>query len=92
MSSSIAGLHWLARVPLIALLRAYRIAVSPLIGNVCRFEPSCSVYAEQAIRRFGAWKGTYLTTLRLLRCHPFAKGGLDPVPPAASIPPRRRFT
>ena len=92
MTSTTATLQRLGRAPLIGLLRAYRFAVSPAIGNVCRFEPSCSVYAEQAIHRFGVCKGSYLAVRRLLRCHPFAKGGLDPVPPAATFTSRARLT
>src|SRR5262249_2105418 len=61
-------------------LRAYRAAVSPAIGPVCRYEPACSVYAQQAIERFGVARGLFLAARRVLRCHPFARGGLDPVP------------
>ncbi|MGF1527725.1 MAG: membrane protein insertion efficiency factor YidD [Candidatus Competibacterales bacterium] len=53
---------------------------SPLQGNRCRFEPSCSAYALEALRRFGVWRGGALTLWRLLRCHPFCPGGYDPVP------------
>ena len=70
----------LGRAPLLGLLRGYRLAISPAIGPACRFEPTCSVYAEEAIVRYGACKGSYLALRRLLRCHPFARGGLDPVP------------
>lgn len=62
------------------LLRAYKLFISPLLGQTCRFYPSCSSYSMQAIERFGFFKGGYLTTRRLLRCHPFNPGGLDPVP------------
>jgi putative membrane protein insertion efficiency factor len=62
------------------LFRAYRVAISPAIGNVCRFEPSCSHYAEEAIERFGLRRGMLLALWRILRCHPFAHAGLDPVP------------
>jgi putative membrane protein insertion efficiency factor len=65
---------------LIFLIRGYRYLISPLLGPHCRFEPSCSVYAMQAIRRFGAVHGTGLAVLRLLRCHPLHAGGFDPVP------------
>ncbi|MGB9428449.1 MAG: membrane protein insertion efficiency factor YidD [Gammaproteobacteria bacterium] len=65
---------------LIFLIRGYRYFVSPLLGPHCRFEPSCSAYAMQAIRRFGALCGTGLAVLRLLRCHPLHSGGFDPVP------------
>jgi uncharacterized protein len=62
------------------LLRAYKLFLSPLLGQTCRFSPSCSSYSMQAIERFGFFKGGYLTTRRLLRCHPFNSGGLDPIP------------
>jgi hypothetical protein len=92
MISMPTRLERLGRAPVVGLLRAYRLAISPAIGNACRFEPSCSVYAEQAILRFGVVKGSYLAGRRLLRCHPFAPGGLDPVPPAAPRPARARGT
>ncbi|PLZ02031.1 membrane protein insertion efficiency factor YidD [Burkholderia sp. WAC0059] len=67
---------------LIALLRFYKLAVSPLLGNRCRFYPSCSDYAREAIQYHGAARGTYLAAKRLCRCHPFSAGGIDLVPPA----------
>ncbi len=68
-----------------ALFRFWRNAMAPAIGPVCRFEPSCSHYAEEAIGRFGLMKGGALTVWRLLRCQPFARGGLDPVPGDAPV-------
>lgn len=65
---------------LIALLKAYRVVISPLYGNVCRYYPSCSAYALQAVQTHGAGRGTWLATKRLLSCHPWARGGYDPVP------------
>jgi len=65
---------------LLLLVEAYRVALSPLLGGHCRFWPSCSAYAEEAIRRHGAIRGTQLAVRRLLRCHPFHAGGIDPVP------------
>ncbi|MBA01642.1 MAG: membrane protein insertion efficiency factor YidD [Chloroflexi bacterium] len=65
---------------LIGLIRIYQLAVSPLLGPSCRYSPTCSSYAHTAINRFGAIKGIFFTTRRLLRCHPFSAGGLDPVP------------
>lgn len=62
------------------LIRAYRLALSPVLGGFCRFVPSCSVYAEEAVQRHGLWRGSRLALRRLLRCHPFNPGGLDPVP------------
>jgi putative membrane protein insertion efficiency factor len=63
-------------------LRAYRFFLSPWLGTACRFEPTCSNYALQALEQRGAAIGTYLALRRVLRCHPWCAGGLDPVPPA----------
>ena len=68
------------RRALIALVRGYRFALKPWLGNACRFEPSCSAYALQALQRHGAAAGTVLTAARLARCHPWCAGGHDPVP------------
>ena len=65
---------------LIWLLKAYRLVISPLYGNVCRYYPSCSAYALRAVEVHGAVKGSWLAARRLLRCHPWALGGYDPVP------------
>jgi hypothetical protein len=65
---------------LIALLAVYRRLVSPLLGNACRFEPSCSRYAAEAIERHGALRGSWLAVRRVGCCHPFHAGGFDPVP------------
>lgn len=65
---------------LIALIRGYRYVVSGLFGHCCRFEPSCSLYAIEAIKREGCIKGCWLMLKRLSRCHPFHKGGIDPLP------------
>ena len=65
---------------LLLLLRAYRITLGRLIPPACRFHPSCSGYAMEAIEKHGALKGTMLTLARLVRCHPFHPGGFDPVP------------
>jgi uncharacterized protein len=67
---------------LVALISAYRKVVSPLLGARCRFYPSCSAYAAEAISVHGAGRGTWLAFRRLGKCHPFHPGGLDPVPPA----------
>jgi putative membrane protein insertion efficiency factor len=82
MRSSLTKLDALGKAPLVALLRVYRYAISPALGPACRFEPTCSIYAQEAIERFGAWKGSALALRRILRCHPFASAGQDPVPPA----------
>ncbi|MEW6039103.1 membrane protein insertion efficiency factor YidD [Methylococcus sp. ANG] len=65
---------------LIALIRLYQYLLSPWIGHHCRFFPTCSNYAIDAIERFGAMRGAYLTIRRLLKCHPWHHGGIDPVP------------
>src|SRR5690606_2841811 len=65
---------------LVALIRLYQIALSPLLGAHCRFTPTCSNYAIDAIRKHGALVGTGYTIWRLLRCQPFCRGGYDPVP------------
>lgn len=64
---------------LLALIRFYRAAISPLLGANCRFIPTCSAYAMQAIEKYGAWKGGLMALRRILRCNPFCKGGYDPV-------------
>ena len=65
---------------LVALVRGYRLLLSPWLGSACRFEPTCSVYALQALERHGAGWGSYLTAARLVRCQPWCAGGHDPVP------------
>ena len=65
---------------LLLLIEVYRVTLAPLIGGFCRYTPSCSVYAEEAIRLHGAIRGARLAGRRLLRCHPFHPGGFDPVP------------
>ena len=71
---------------LILLLRGYRRVLSPLLGQRCRFYPTCSAYCIDAIRVHGVVKGLGLTGLRVLKCQPFHPGGLDPVPPARGWP------
>lgn len=68
---------------LIAIIRVYQWTLSPLLPNCCRFEPTCSRYAVEALRLHGFWRGSWLTCRRLLRCQPFCRGGFDPVPPPA---------
>jgi putative membrane protein insertion efficiency factor len=65
---------------ILAALRTYRTLVSPVLGPRCRFYPSCSQYAEIAVQRHGALKGSWLSARRLARCHPWNPGGVDPVP------------
>jgi putative membrane protein insertion efficiency factor len=67
---------------LLVLISAYRVLLSPLLGASCRFYPTCSTYAIEAIETHGAARGTWLAVKRILRCHPWHPGGFDPVPPA----------
>jgi hypothetical protein len=83
-------MRWL----LIVALKAYRRVISPLYGDVCRYYPSCSAYALEAVEAHGAARGSWLAVRRVGRCHPWAAGGVDPVPeefswrhsPAAALP------
>lgn len=68
------------------LIRGYQLAISPLFGPSCRFHPSCSHYAIEAIDSHGAGRGLWLSVRRIARCHPWCEGGHDPVPPRAFKP------
>jgi putative membrane protein insertion efficiency factor len=70
---------------LLAVLRGYQRFVSPLLGQRCRFAPTCSAYAVQAVSAHGAARGSWLAVRRIARCHPFNPGGHDPVPPTRSL-------
>ena len=72
-------MRWPSRLAT-ALLRIYKRWISPLFPRACRFEPTCSVYAREAIERYGILRGGGLAVKRVARCHPFHRGGLDPVP------------
>lgn len=74
-----------ARMVLLAAIRLYRLTLSGWLGGQCRFSPTCSRYAEEAIRSLGATRGVFLATRRVLRCNPFGRGGLDPVPQPRSV-------
>lgn len=76
-------MRWLASLPkrvLLWLIRFYRAALSPMHPACCRFTPTCSQYALEAVEKYGALKGGWLALRRILRCNPFCKGGYDPVP------------
>ncbi|WP_395106558.1 membrane protein insertion efficiency factor YidD [Actinomadura sp. SCN-SB] len=77
----------LAARALILLVRAYRRFLSPLLGQQCRFQPTCSAYGLEALQVHGALRGSWLTVRRIGRCHPFNRGGYDPVPPAKGVAP-----
>ena len=68
------------RKVMLGMIRFYRGAISPYTPAACRYTPTCSAYAQEAIEKYGARKGGYLAAKRILRCHPFHKGGYDPVP------------
>ena len=74
--------HDLLRAGAIGVVRGYQLFVSPWLGPRCRFYPSCSHYACEALQSHGLLGGSWLTLRRLARCHPFCEGGVDPVPPA----------
>jgi putative membrane protein insertion efficiency factor len=77
------GLRFIIRLPkkaALLLIRFYQIAVSPLLPPSCRFYPTCSAYAYEAVRKYGLFKGGRLAVWRILRCNPYHKGGYDPVP------------
>lgn len=65
---------------LIKLVRAYQLLISPILGNNCRYLPSCSAYTIEAMEKWGAWRGLWMGVRRVGRCHPFHAGGYDPVP------------
>jgi uncharacterized protein len=73
----VSPLAWL----LIALVRLYQVTLGPLMGGYCRFMPTCSAYAIEALRTHGPLRGSWLSVRRILRCHPFGGAGFDPVPP-----------
>lgn len=79
----------LANRVLVGAIRIYRRYVSPCLGRHCRFHPTCSMYALEALSRHGLLKGGWLAIRRVLRCHPLHPGGLDPVPPANAAVPGR---
>jgi hypothetical protein len=73
----------------VGMIRAYRLVLVPVLPSTCRFEPSCSRYTEEAIRRYGVFRGTAKGMGRILRCHPFHPGGFDPLEPSPPTGSRR---
>ncbi|MDR3284897.1 MAG: membrane protein insertion efficiency factor YidD [Treponema sp.] len=73
-------MKYIAGRMLCLLIRAYQVCISPLLPRSCRFYPTCSAYALEAVQKYGPWKGAALATKRILHCHPFNPGGYDPVP------------
>ena len=73
------------RALMLVLIRLYQWVLSPLLGANCRFQPTCSAYASEAIDRFGPWKGGWLAAKRISRCHPWSEPGYDPVPTALTM-------
>ncbi|MGH1526795.1 membrane protein insertion efficiency factor YidD [Leifsonia sp. L25] len=90
MNTAIAAVLLAPRSAAVLVLRAYRAVISPLYGDVCRYYPSCSAYTLQAIQQHGVVVGSVLGIRRIARCHPWAAGGVDDVPPAKK--PRYRVT
>ncbi len=78
------GSEVLSRI-LLASIRVYKKVLSPLLPNACRFTPTCSIYAYQAIETYGPFKGTWMGLKRIFRCHPLNPGGFDPVPPRSDL-------
>ena len=75
-----AGLRRLPRLVLVYGVRGYQLVLSPIFGGACRYYPSCSAYAIEALERHGALRGGWMAIRRIARCHPFRPGGFDPVP------------
>jgi putative membrane protein insertion efficiency factor len=68
------------KFPILGLIRFYKAVLSPFLPPSCRFQPTCSTYAMEAVEKYGAIRGTWLAAKRILRCQPFCKGGFDPIP------------
>ncbi len=90
MNRLLQNLFGLPQTLLLVLVRGYRFFLSPWLGSACRFTPTCSAYALDALQQHGAAAGSYLTVARLVRCHPWCTGGHDPVPASLKVP--RLFT
>jgi uncharacterized protein len=81
LQAAVRAVSRLLVAAMVLAVRAYQVAISPLLGAHCRFIPSCSQYAVEAFQTHGVWRGLYLATRRILRCHPYGGHGYDPVPP-----------
>jgi uncharacterized protein len=90
LAATVRSPRRLPSLVLLAAVRAYQLLVSPLLGPRCRFYPSCSAYAFEAVQVHGALRGSWLATRRLLRCHPWNPGGVDLVPRSRPGPHRQR--
>jgi len=77
------------RAALLRLIRLYQLTLSPWLGRQCRYEPTCSHYAAEALQRFGVRRGVWLAAKRIGRCHPWGQSGYDPVPDLSGLPARR---
>lgn len=86
MSTALSTVLLLPRNAVVLVLRGYRAVISPLYGDVCRYYPSCSAYALQAVQQYGVVVGSVLAVRRIIRCHPWAAGGIDDVPRRRSHP------
>lgn len=80
LKKTVAAIIRIPKKSLIMLIYIYRYFIGPVVKPCCRFYPSCSCYAQQALERYGVFRGGWLSICRLLRCHPFHRGGFDPVP------------
>ncbi len=80
MKAVLRAINAAAKAILVAFIRAYQFTLGPLMPLSCRFEPSCSRYALEAVRKHGPWRGAALAVRRIFRCNPFNAGGFDPVP------------
>jgi putative membrane protein insertion efficiency factor len=86
LQAAVRAVSRLLVVAMVLAVRAYQVAISPLLGAHCRFIPSCSQYAVEAFQTHGAVRGLYLALRRILRCHPYGGHGYDPVPPRSDRP------
>lgn len=78
-AEAVSRMRKIPQIVVLQLLRAYKWAISPMLPPACRYVPTCSEYAMEAVERYGAFRGGWMALLRVLRCHPFVRGGYDPV-------------